>query len=336
MSVTTQPQHTQLMQMFIDAVKSGCLPMVTLLVEQGININFVVDDCGYTPLHLALSLERHDVSRFLIARGAKVNAQTTQGITPLHICALKNYDGSLVQDLLTKGANPYLRISDTFCNIDGIASGNTVLHTACSAGNFSVVKILLATENVNINDINHDFHTPLLLAHIFKQHSLDHYIADSIISALLVYGASSITQKPSLFFPRMTLSSYSMADRLIIMYHCSSEQLSLYACGNKLASYIKFRVAFIHVLDKVFHNWQHVNTTVNDKYCALSKEQFLHSAEYVSSIRSAIADYGLDIFYKSFNSAVSCIFHLENNSIYNTYTQTPIVASCNTTKVCSV
>ena len=142
-------------------------------------------------------------------------------------------------------------------------------------------------------------------------------------------------RKPSLFFPRMPLSSYSMADRLIIMYHCSSEQLSLYACGNKLASYIKFRVAFIHVLDKVFHNWQHVNTTVNDKYCAISKEQFLHSTEYVSSIRSVIADYGLDIFYKSFNSAVSCIFHLENNSIYNTYTQIPIVASCNTAKVCS-
>jgi uncharacterized protein len=90
---------------------------------------------GWTPLHLAAFFGRHDVAEALIARGATVDARSTNHMrnTPLHAAAAGR-KFPLAHLLLENGAN-----------VNATQSGGwTALHGAALSGDRPLVELLLA------------------------------------------------------------------------------------------------------------------------------------------------------------------------------------------------
>lgn len=84
------------------AVKSGqVMPMIALLVERGSDIN-AQDEIDCTVLTHALMVGRTDIARYLIARGAEVNAGRSESAL---VRAARNGDVDIVKLLLAKGAD---------------------------------------------------------------------------------------------------------------------------------------------------------------------------------------------------------------------------------------
>lgn len=78
----------------------------------------------YTPLHTAVQLMQKDIVKFLLMKGAEVNARSKSMRTPLHIACMQNN----------------VEILEMLCqndHVDMIAEDqdrNTPLHLACQAG----------------------------------------------------------------------------------------------------------------------------------------------------------------------------------------------------------
>ena len=89
-------------------------------------------DTAYTALHYAAYQGELDVVKELIARGAELNAQTGQGITPLHLAARKGHK-ELVEYLVKEA-----EAEDLPDNLQG----GRALHYAAGAGKLEVVKSL--------------------------------------------------------------------------------------------------------------------------------------------------------------------------------------------------
>lgn len=68
----------------------------------------VKDDQQNTLLHVSSKLGNREMAHYLITRGVNVNSQNCFGETPLHLVCGKNKDISMVQFLLTQGADPSL------------------------------------------------------------------------------------------------------------------------------------------------------------------------------------------------------------------------------------
>lgn len=65
----------------------GDLGMLKLLVEcHSADINFQ-DDTGQTALHYAVSCSHEDICKYLIDKGARIDVQDEDGITPLEMCS---------------------------------------------------------------------------------------------------------------------------------------------------------------------------------------------------------------------------------------------------------
>jgi hypothetical protein len=84
-----------------------------------------------TPLHSAIAGGHHGVVRFLIERGAQVNARQQLGFTPLHGAAVTG-DLDTVLVLLTAGADPSLTSDD----------GKTPIDLAIGKGHHQIASIL--------------------------------------------------------------------------------------------------------------------------------------------------------------------------------------------------
>ena len=137
------------------AIKSGNAEVVDRLLNiDEIDINRFYKN-GKTLLHQAAELGSVEVIKLLLKRGATgINIIDTNGMAPLHYAAHLGHVG-VIQLLLESGA--------TGINIGDI-NGITPLHYAAGAGDrkrgisagsgsFEVVKLLLATKQVNINTV---------------------------------------------------------------------------------------------------------------------------------------------------------------------------------------
>ncbi len=118
-----------------DAALSGDLEKVRALIEGDPTLLEARDSEGNTPLISACFapptfIPKADVARFLIARGADINARNNWGGTPLYL-AIR--DSNLMQRLIAKGAE---------VNVEAFV-GITPLHQAASAGNLRVAKLLI-------------------------------------------------------------------------------------------------------------------------------------------------------------------------------------------------
>jgi len=86
------------------AVKNGHVAVVSLLVEEGVDVNGI-DEHGKTSLHLACRCGHVDVARELLNLGAEVRAIDKSGNTPLHEAARVG-SVEVTEVLLKNGADP--------------------------------------------------------------------------------------------------------------------------------------------------------------------------------------------------------------------------------------
>jgi quinoprotein dehydrogenase-associated probable ABC transporter substrate-binding protein len=114
------------------AAQNGKVKAVGALVEAGADVNEPVALGGYTPLMLAAISGSADLTKLLIAHGAKVNAANPGGVTALMIAAANDRLG-IAQLLLSSGADADARSED----------GRTALDLAQAANsNAGLIKLL--------------------------------------------------------------------------------------------------------------------------------------------------------------------------------------------------
>ncbi|GAB0187238.1 NF-kappa-B inhibitor epsilon [Grus americana] len=128
---TTQPHgHHQDLQLqnwqglaclHISTLK-GNIPMMSLLLESGANIDVREGTSGKTPLHLAVESHNHKAVQFLLRNGAYVDAQMYNGCTPLHL-AVGRKDAAIAAILSHSGADTLLRNMENETAQD-LADGN--------------------------------------------------------------------------------------------------------------------------------------------------------------------------------------------------------------------
>lgn len=85
------------------AAGRGCMPVAKLYVEAGANVNASDPRWGWTPLHHAAQARQAHAVRYLLSKGADVNAATAQGKTPwteaVHGSVFNRSEGDKLQTL---------------------------------------------------------------------------------------------------------------------------------------------------------------------------------------------------------------------------------------------
>lgn len=166
-----------------EAARDGNNAAVEALLRSGAPVNATYN-YGVTPLHKAVKRGHTAIVRTLLAAGANPNAETAEGVTPLFVASKHGHlavvqgllnagakvDGArgaiplhaaiiyghkeIMQALLSAGASP--KIKDQF--------GCEPLYVAVYANKHELVKILLATPDIDINTSNIFGNTPLHIA----------------------------------------------------------------------------------------------------------------------------------------------------------------------------
>ena len=135
------------------AVQSGDILLVRALLAQGIDPN-AKDDHGTPPLVFAAN-KSFEMVKLLVEKGANVNVDNANSVTPLKSCILggaASREGTdfprILQFLLDNGAN----ISDAD------AQGKTSIDWAVSLGNKEALNILKSWQNKNDTARLSEFH----------------------------------------------------------------------------------------------------------------------------------------------------------------------------------
>lgn len=102
------------------------------------DINRAENSQGCTALHWAARFNRKDAVKYLVERGANINARNIMGMTPLHYAALRGH-ADMVELLIEKKAQ--VNVFD--------CQGLTPLHLAAQSGHALIIEIL-ADSNADI------------------------------------------------------------------------------------------------------------------------------------------------------------------------------------------
>ncbi|CAH1396720.1 unnamed protein product [Nezara viridula] len=114
-----------------EAVIGDHIDLVKYLIAKGADLN-AMDEMKRTPLHWAVFYNYEDLVFVLISKGAGLNRKDCDGLSPLHISALKGY--KKVTDMLIKyGAFKNSRSK----------KGHTPLHEAAHNGQIEIVQLLI-------------------------------------------------------------------------------------------------------------------------------------------------------------------------------------------------
>jgi ankyrin repeat protein len=131
------------------ASSKGYASEIERLIWKGANINGETDE-GVSPLVFAVSNNKANVIKLLIRYGADVNKKTSAYETPLLI-AVKNQNAEIMEALIRAGSD--IEFSDRY--------GATPLHYASIYGYFQLADMLLYYE-ASVNNKTVDGTTPLL------------------------------------------------------------------------------------------------------------------------------------------------------------------------------
>jgi ankyrin repeat protein len=113
------------------AARSGCLPVLDKLLEDGADVN-QVSGTGVSALNYAIHYDHLDTVQFLIEHEADVNMGDRRQWTPLHL-AVRNRNTALIPLLVDAGADLEVRDRD----------GHTPLMVAAQMGHLNDLKTLL-------------------------------------------------------------------------------------------------------------------------------------------------------------------------------------------------
>ena len=94
----------------LNAIQNNSYNVVKYLVEQGADVNDV-DDCGNTPLHVAVDDNKFVWVKYLVEHGADINVMDESGYTPLY-SAINNDNFNMVKYLVDQGANINIKCDD--------------------------------------------------------------------------------------------------------------------------------------------------------------------------------------------------------------------------------
>ncbi|WP_264735341.1 ankyrin repeat domain-containing protein [Wolbachia endosymbiont (group A) of Rhinocyllus conicus] len=128
-----EQRQSDLDKELLTTVRDGNLNEVEDLVSQNANVN-TTDIYSWTPLHWAAFKDRLEIARFLIKKGADINAadKGPYGKKPIHVAA-ENNSKDIIELFLSKGVG----INDTD------KQGYTPLHYAAWRGRLEVAKFLI-------------------------------------------------------------------------------------------------------------------------------------------------------------------------------------------------
>ncbi len=137
------------------AAQKGHVEIVGLLLAaHGINVNPELPEKNITPLHFALHLGHEKVAGLLLdAPGIEVDKPLKSGIAPIHYAARNNLPG-IVEQLVRRGADANL----------ALPSGITPLYYAADKGHLEVVRTLLQTPGIRVNQATGIRYLPLGIA----------------------------------------------------------------------------------------------------------------------------------------------------------------------------
>ncbi|WP_353283954.1 ankyrin repeat domain-containing protein [Wolbachia endosymbiont (group A) of Lypha dubia] len=125
------------------AIENNNKNIIEFLLSKEVGVNDT-DKQGYTPLHYAAWRDRLEVAKFLIEKGADINAAdtSTAGKKPMHVAAENNSE-SVIEFLLEKGVS----VDEADKN------GWTPLHYAARFGQLEVAKFLIEKgADINVAD----------------------------------------------------------------------------------------------------------------------------------------------------------------------------------------
>lgn len=118
-----------------------------------VDVNLVLDSHRFTPLHWIAVDGNKKIAKFLIAKGADVNAVDIDGCTPLHCAVYSNHE---------KDAEDGERLSMRMGYVD-LGENGTTPYWATVEGHTEIAKLLIAS-GADVNAVNNEGETPLFLA----------------------------------------------------------------------------------------------------------------------------------------------------------------------------
>ncbi|GHT20696.1 hypothetical protein FACS189419_00260 [Planctomycetales bacterium] len=135
------------------AANNGNVAVVKYLVSKGADVNAKTESGG-TLLHVAAAWnENVEVAKYLVSKGADVNAKTESGFTPLH-AAIQNENVEVAKYLVSKGADVNAKTE----------LGETLLHTAAAWNKNVEVTKYLVSKGADVNAKTELGETPLDIA----------------------------------------------------------------------------------------------------------------------------------------------------------------------------
>ncbi|GBN91758.1 Ankyrin-2, partial [Araneus ventricosus] len=147
------------------AIRRNQLDIIKLLFGMKVIDAGTRGNCGYTVLHISALSGSLDVTRYLVAEGADINAKDEKGYKPVHIAA----------------ENGFRDIVEFYLNCDDLGDETAALLLIVARNGKANVCDLLLKRNADANGCHVDDKTPIKLA-LLKGHK-------EILSVLLNYGA---------------------------------------------------------------------------------------------------------------------------------------------------
>jgi ankyrin repeat protein len=140
-------------EILFTAVNSGNVILVRSILEEELDLINDRDDRGCTPLIVAVEQDHLDTARYLLEKGAKVNARDNEGYSALHV--VHSLDMTVL--LLSHGAE--VDAADNY--------GLTPLHNAVIEGYTEIVEVLIE-HGADVNSVEDKGFTPLKMAVEYK------------------------------------------------------------------------------------------------------------------------------------------------------------------------
>jgi ankyrin repeat protein len=164
------------------AVLHKDLDIIKFLLDKGANVN-AKDSNGRTPIHMAFMNDQippFDIIKLLIENGADLHVRDNKGNTPFHVACIFLDDVNIINYLIDNGADINTKNN----------AGDTILHDIRDKNIFK----LLIEKGINLNAKNKMGETPLYDLIMYSEHNDDdlepHGLLD-LIKLLIMSGADT-------------------------------------------------------------------------------------------------------------------------------------------------